>query len=201
MTSYSIGLDLGQAQDFSALAVLEHVDILPPGWTPRRYFSEDQRGRPVPRSDAPPPTRELRVVHLHRWPLGTPYHEVVDGVARLSRSHELNGSRLFFDRSGVGRAVGDLLWEAHLHGHTGDTQPEGRTITGGDRSGRRGVAKKDLISARRSDPTGPVQDPHRAAPGRRAGARAPASSSSSHPRRGGRSSTLSGGLGKVTGTW
>jgi hypothetical protein len=95
----------------------------------------------------PPLTRQLRVVHLQRWTLGTPYHEVVGDVAAVCRTRELNGARFFFDRSGVGRPVGDLLWEAFERGLLGGTMPEGRTITGAERSSRAGTAKKDLIAA------------------------------------------------------
>lgn len=150
LSPYAIGLDLGQAQDFSALAVVEHVDVVPPGWAAFRYFDKDpDTGMHLPfaRPGVPPMTRELRVVHLQRWQLGTPYHQIVEDVAVLARSHELNGARFYFDRSGVGRPVGDLLWEAYMRGHLGDTMPEGRTITGAERSSRAGTAKKDLIAA------------------------------------------------------
>lgn len=148
-TPYSIGLDLGQAQDYSALAVLEHVKLLPPGWEPLGYFATDGRGMqtPWPRPGVPPMLRELRVVHLQRWTLGTPYHEVVDDVCKLVRSPELNGSRFYFDRSGVGRAVGDHLWQSFHNGYMGETMPEGRTIHGGEKSHGGGTSKKDLISA------------------------------------------------------
>lgn len=53
MSSYHIGLDLGQAADYTALAVIE--------WTP----------------DA------LKVRHLQRFPLGTVYPAIVDAVADL----------------------------------------------------------------------------------------------------------------------
>ena len=148
-TSHAIGLDLGQSQDFSALAVVEHVETVPEGWEPHRYSDTDERGLqvPWPRPDAPPLVRELRVVHLQRWQLGTPYHEVVEDTAALVRRPELNGSRFFFDRSGVGRPVGDLLWRAYERGQLGDTMPEGRTITGGEKSTRGGTPKRDLIAA------------------------------------------------------
>lgn len=147
--SYAIGLDLGQAQDFSALAVIEHVDRLPEGWPAFRYFATDARGMqlPYPRPGVPPLVRELRVVHLQRWALGTPYHEVVADTCALARTRELNGSRFFFDKSGVGRPVGDLFWRAYEQGQLGETMPEGRTITGGEKSSRSGTAKKDLIAA------------------------------------------------------
>lgn len=148
-TPFSIGLDLGQAQDFSALAVVEHALLLPRGYTASRYFDKDDRGMQVPwaRPDTPPMIRELRVVHLQRWALGTPYHEIVADVCKLVRSRELNGSRFYFDRSGVGRAVGDLLWQSYYDGFMGETMPQGKTIHGGERSGPGGTSKKDLISA------------------------------------------------------
>jgi hypothetical protein len=93
--SYVIGLDLGQASDFSALAVLERTL------------------RPAP--EAP----EHRQVYfacrlLRRFPLGTPYPAVVEQVRELTTRAPLPGSTLAVDQTGVGRAVVDLLRQAHL---------------------------------------------------------------------------------------
>lgn len=153
-TAYTIGLDLGQANDFSALAVLEHVDLVPPGaWVrnhePANPVLVGAWGHDAARTSGPDvqPTRELRVVHLQRWPLGTPYHVIVGEVGNLVRTEELYGSRMYFDRSGVGRPVGDMLWECYARGEFGDSMPVGQTITGGEKSGNGTVTKRDLISA------------------------------------------------------
>src|SRR5262245_34742872 len=89
---YFIGLDLGQAQDYTALAVLE---------------------RPTVSTRDPPhrrrPAYALRP--LRRFPLGTPYPEVVADVRRLLVTPPLPGALLGVDLTGVGRAVAQALWE------------------------------------------------------------------------------------------
>ena len=80
-----IGLDLGQRQDFSALAVVQRQ-------TPR-----------------------LIVRHLERLRLGTPYTAVVDRIRDLLRSPRLIGSRrLVVDATGVGMPVVDMLRSARI---------------------------------------------------------------------------------------
>lgn len=148
-TNYAVGLDLGQAKDYSALAVVEHVDRLPAGFSLAGFWERVDRVRAGLQGPEVLPvlSRELRVRHLQRWPLGTPYDVIVDDVAALVSRPELSGSRFFFDRSGVGRPVGDLLWTAYGRGQLGATQPHGRTITGAERSSASGTAKRDLIAA------------------------------------------------------
>src|SRR5262245_160127 len=84
MNDYIIGLDLGQAQDPTALAVLER---------PER--SEEERGWS--------PTYAVR--HLERFPLGTAYTAIVPAVVKLCTTKELKGSPLVIDQTGVGRAL------------------------------------------------------------------------------------------------
>lgn len=82
--SYVAGLDLGQAQDYSALAIVEHG---PAG-----------------------AGQTLDVRHLQRWPLGTRYPAIVDDVAELLATPDLRGRvRLAIDATGVGAAVVDLF--------------------------------------------------------------------------------------------
>ena len=62
--NHFLGLDLGQAADFTALAVLERPAVpyeLPAGWAKPAYAMR----------------------YLRRWPLGTPYNEVVRQVVGL----------------------------------------------------------------------------------------------------------------------
>src|SRR5262245_37956322 len=85
--SYWLGLDLGQASDFSALSILESHD---PQF-PRRY-----QGR-----------------HLQRWPLQTPYPSIAKEVAALAEALALQHLPapvwLAVDGTGIGAAVVDLL--------------------------------------------------------------------------------------------
>jgi hypothetical protein len=82
MWSYFAGLDLGQANDYTALALIErHGDSS---------------------------TGQCHVCFLKRFPLGTPFEEIVSYVASgyLKRPP---GSRLIVDGSGLGRPVVEQL--------------------------------------------------------------------------------------------
>jgi hypothetical protein len=137
-TRLFLGLDLGQAQDYTALAVLERT--APHG------------GRP----------REHAVRYLKRWPLGTAYPDIVADVASLVR--RVDGARarprvellegvdfalpvgtLAVDATGVGRPVVDLLRRARL-----ECRVQAVTITAGHAAtaGPDGVnvPKKELVS-------------------------------------------------------
>jgi hypothetical protein len=80
---YFVGLDLGQASEPTALAVLERP-VVPPRAT------ADQRR----------PAHALR--HLRRFAPGTPYAEVIVGVRTLLQTPPLPGATLVVDRTGVG---------------------------------------------------------------------------------------------------
>ena len=121
---YILGLDLGQTRDFTALAVLERLPLSNAG------------------TAVEPPEYALR--HLRRFPLGTPYTEIVPAVAALTRAGPLAESPVVVDQTGVGRAVVDLMRRA-----LGWVVPV--TITGGhavtmseDRSFH--VPKKELVT-------------------------------------------------------
>ena len=118
---YFAGLDLGQAQDHSAVAVVERTTHPDP----------ERAGKAVYRFD---------VRHLHRWPLGTPYPKVVADVRGWYAGAPLKGSVLAVDGTGVGRAVVDLFRAAGI-----GADLRAYTITGGEGSRGRSVAKKDLV--------------------------------------------------------
>ena len=116
---FVVGLDLGQVSDFSALAVLERLDY--EGiWA----------------------VRDLR-----RFPLGIPYPAVAERIGQLMSSIPLRGASLVVDRTGVGRAVVDLLRAPALGCRVVPvTITSGENVTrepGG--SGFR-VPKRDLVS-------------------------------------------------------
>ena len=81
--SYLLGLDLGQASDYTAIAVLEKTHD-----EPARY---DCR-------------------HLERMKIGTPYPAVAAHVGEMLQSPALRGrTTLVVDNTGVGRPVVDML--------------------------------------------------------------------------------------------
>jgi hypothetical protein len=128
---YFVGLDLGQSQDFTAIAVLERAESVG-GWDPVMFAWRK--------------TIALRLRHLERVPLGTPYTEVVDRVVVVTRSADLEGQcQLIADATGVGRPVMDMLRRAGL----GSRRLWPVLITGGDMetyaNGHYRVPKRDLI--------------------------------------------------------
>ncbi len=97
---YFVGLDLGQSQDFTAMAVLERAELTGQ-WDPVAYGHRKMVAE--------------RLRHLERVPLGTPYPEVVERVRAVTRSGELLGQcHLAVDATGVGRPVVDLLRRGDL---------------------------------------------------------------------------------------
>lgn len=90
---YVVGLDLGQAQDPTALVVVERS----PGSAPADPVSH-------------------RIRYIRRWRLWTPYPQVVADVRELLGRQPLKGATaaLVVDATGVGAAVVDLFQDAGL---------------------------------------------------------------------------------------
>jgi hypothetical protein len=139
---YYVGLDLGQAQDYTALAVLEQqlwtgpeVDwadfgvffpegVEPGGWVSpsvvgplyaERILAVNARYLKGPlAADSP-----LFVRHLGRYPLGTKYGDIVASVrSLLSREpfrRRIRYTRLLADKTGVGAAVVDSFYEKGVY--------------------------------------------------------------------------------------
>jgi len=107
---YITGLDLGQAADFTALAVLEQS--LGPDWLrPERKV------------------RHYAVRHLQRFPLGTPYTTVCTRMSAMFADRPLAGSTLAVDQTGVGRPVVDMMKRSRINARIVPV-----TITGGHRA-------------------------------------------------------------------
>lgn len=121
------GVDLGQANDFTALAVAERVIA---------------GGKGVVDAGGPLPAYHVRA--LERAPLGTPYPTIAKSIAGLfSRPPLLSTGTLVVDATGVGRPVVDNLRQEGLS-PIAVTITGGSQVTGGRRSYR--VPKNDLIS-------------------------------------------------------
>lgn len=97
---YILGLDLGQAADYSALAVLR-----------RKEFELPRPGEPLVLAPGRSPGI-YDCIALKRWPLGTSYPDIVDGTCKVLERDELKGSDLVVDATGVGRPVVDMLRKA-----------------------------------------------------------------------------------------
>lgn len=122
MSKYFMGLDLGQAQDYTALTVLERVEH-----------------EPFDRS-----TTEYHIRHLDRFQLGTPYPSIVEAVGKLLQTPPLKGKTyLIVDATGIGAPVVDMFKSAGLS-PVAITITGGDTINGNDYEGYR-VPKRDLV--------------------------------------------------------
>jgi hypothetical protein len=100
-TRYFVGLDLGQSQDHSALAVVEREEFL----LEEMDYATYERKR----------ARRFRVRFLERLALGTAYPRVVERVREVVGRRALVGRcTLVMDATGVGAPVLDLLRVANL---------------------------------------------------------------------------------------
>ena len=93
---FYIGVDLGQAQDHTAIAVIERAEVISSERDPLTWSFR---------------TNTLfHVRHAQRIPLGSPYPEVVEHVQRLASREPLKGHvQVIVDATGVGAPVVDLL--------------------------------------------------------------------------------------------
>jgi hypothetical protein len=148
--AYYLGLDLGQAQDYTALAIIEE-----PVWDGGRWLSPAGMSRELlthfhetARKEGRPSNPVLSVRHLQRFELGARYTEVVERVREIAYTPPLAGkpSCLLVDKTGVGAAVLEAFEHSGIH-------PTAITIHGGSTVSfdlhRRGyrVPKRDLVSA------------------------------------------------------
>ena len=148
--SYLAGLDLGQTNDFTALAILERTRPAEPADSWGETFRVRQHGsgiETVPvRPTAPKRERTYAVRHLERFPLGTSYPAICERMVELFAEPPLRSATLVIDQTGVGRAVVDMIRRARPRA---SIRPI--TITAGhdivpDEAGWR-VPKKELVSA------------------------------------------------------
>ena len=123
---FYVGLDLGQRQDHSAVAIVERPEL-------RHAWLATRRD-------------PLLVRRVERLVLGTPYPQVVERVREIVYGIALAGQcALVVDGTGVGAPVVDMLRRAGL-----GCEVTAVTITGGEKESRSGagwnVPKRDLIS-------------------------------------------------------
>jgi hypothetical protein len=115
---YFAGLDLGQASEHTALAVLG---------------KRQSHGR-----------TDYAVRHLQRWPPGTPYHGIATDVRLALATPELAGCHLIIDRTGVGRAAA-ALFEALTDSVRSVIVSAGHAVSCGE-DGSVHVPKKELVA-------------------------------------------------------
>lgn len=103
MYTFFIGVDLGQAQDYTAIAVLRRREVIEPSHVSLSEYDtqlhEDLMAASI-----------YELVHLERLALGTTYPDIVAHIKRLLSSAELSEERvLVVDATGVGKPVVDML--------------------------------------------------------------------------------------------
>jgi len=118
---FIMGVDLGQVQDYTAIAIIE------------RLFQEKEG-------------LYYHLRHLERLKLGTSYPDVVKRVINMLNTEPLSeeGFYLVVDATGVGRPVTDLMMEEGLNGVIPVTITGGSEVTD-DKDGYK-VPKRDLVT-------------------------------------------------------
>jgi hypothetical protein len=164
---YYLGLDLGQAQDYSALAIIEEQIYIGEAWANEVLYQEDydkglsagwispaaltayRAGLALRLSEnyGRPAEVPLAVRHLERFELGTKYTDVVDRVAALVRSDPLRHmpAILLVDKTGVGASVLDSFTQAGI-GATAITLHGGSAVSRDPQRAGYRVPKRDLIT-------------------------------------------------------
>ncbi|HEY8505548.1 MAG TPA: hypothetical protein VIL46_13270 [Gemmataceae bacterium] len=123
---YFAGLDLAQAGEFTALAVLERST------PPRRHGGGE------------PPAYALR--HLRRFPIGTLYAEVAHALAGVVREGALGSAPVLADLTGVGRGVLELLRKVLPSGWLVPVLVTAGHAVGADAQGSYLVPRKELVT-------------------------------------------------------
>jgi hypothetical protein len=142
MKDFTLGLDLGQAQDYTAVVVVEQVR---PSYRERDACWRNSAAGPPGPPPEPRPKPRYHLRHVERFDLGTPYPEQARRVAALIGREPLAGNvTVTADETGVGRAVVDVMKEEGVR----PLVPV--SITAGDKvnrdRGRYRVPKADLVA-------------------------------------------------------
>ena len=139
--SLFIGLDLGQAKDFSALAIIERGSTA---------TTTDVRGETPNCKNTKDEINSLHCIHLHRWQLRTSYPAIVADVVKMI--NELDPERspnaqpvLAVDATGVGAPVVDLFKRERINAELAPIQiVAGANVS--EENGMTRVPKRDLVS-------------------------------------------------------
>lgn len=148
--AFVLGLDLGQASDYTALVVNQRVKVITSMRAAAVTVGPGGIGMQGDRIEG---YEEHRFRHIQRYPLKTPYPTIVTQVGGVIDALKPQGRVLLIvDHTGVGRPVVDLF---RLAGY--GVSVYAVTITGGqqakrdpDRAWDWTVPKKDLVGALQS---------------------------------------------------
>ena len=128
---FYLGIDVGQARDYSALAVVERRVTLTGVRDPITFLDHT--------------AARIIVSHLERIPLHTSYADVVECVRAHTQRFQGRKLEIIMDATGVGNAFRDMLVQARLGFNV-----FGVTLTGGERvaviPGGYHVPRHDLLA-------------------------------------------------------
>lgn len=150
--NFTAGLDLGSATDYSALVIAEHVLR---ATAERQMMRKTPSGRYEPRHEVM--SEDEHVVHLvKRWPLGTPFSQVLVETAQTLDHPTLRAKvHLRSDRTGLGAPIGEMIYRMRVDrepdpGTSGEPfghdSPSGIVTTAGREPGLGTVPKRDLVT-------------------------------------------------------
>ena len=129
-SDWVIGLDIGQRRDYSAIAILD--------------VAEESDGRRDPATYEFIRRKVIRLRHIERVRIGTPFAGVVDRISQIVADPRLQGSTLVVDATGVGAPVVELIRAAHLPCRLIAAQITGGSDESSDAAYYR-VPKRDLV--------------------------------------------------------
>jgi hypothetical protein len=136
-----VGLDLGQAKDFSALAIIERGSTA---------TTTDKNGEKPNCTNTKDEINSLHCIHLHRWQLRTPYPSIIADVVEMINNFDPERTSdgkpvLAIDATGVGAPVVDLFKREKINAELVPIQ----IVSGANVSEENGmfrVPKRDLVS-------------------------------------------------------
>jgi hypothetical protein len=129
-SDWVIGLDIGQRRDYSAIAILD--------------FAQESDGRRDPATYQLIRRKLIRLRHIERVRIGTPFAGVVHRISQIVSDPRLQGSTLVVDATGVGAPVVELIRAAHLPCRLIAAQITGGSDESSDATYHR-VPKRDLV--------------------------------------------------------
>jgi hypothetical protein len=126
-----IGVDIGQRRDYSAIAILDYV--------------EEATGLRDPVTYNYIRRLNIRLRHVERVHLGTPFHGLVNRVSTMLHDPRLRDATVVIDANGVGAPVVELFRTARLPCRLIPVQTTSGTSEGSD-GGFYRVPKRDLVT-------------------------------------------------------
>jgi len=130
------GLDLGQSNDYTALSILERIEL--PKKDDKGEAIKDKLGQPVVE-------RAYHCRHLQRFQLNTRYPAIVQAVeAIIAKKPLADNSVLVVDNTGVGRPVCDMF--SATNASFVPITITGGMVTNANPQGGYNVCKHDLVS-------------------------------------------------------